>query len=118
MAKQAPGTSRGILGEIDRRLEQVERELADRQALVAERDRLRRARAAMAGEPLVAQVSQDDVAAFIAEHPGARPGEIAEGLKVPSGTISAHLFRGKRTRFLSRGGQWYLREESDRGGGR
>ena len=106
--------SRGVLGEIDRRLAQVERELAGHRELISERERLLRARAALTGEPATTQVSQDDVAEYLEEHPGARPGEIANALGVASGTISAHLFRGKRTRFVSRGGGWYLRDGTGR----
>ena len=110
MAKQSSGGSRGVLGEIDSRLAQVERELKGHTELLAERERLIRARAAMTGEPAVKQISVEDVTAFLVEHPGARAGEIAEGLGVSSGRVSAHLFRGKRDRFISRQGGWYVRE--------
>jgi len=110
MAKQASGGSRGVLGEIDRRLAEVERELEGHRELLAERERLVKARAAMAGEPAARQISQEDVATFLMEHPGARAGAIAEGLGVSSGRVSAHLFRGKRDRFINRAGGWYVRE--------
>lgn len=58
MAEQASGGSRGVLGEIDRRLVQVERELEGHRELLAERERLLRARAAMSGEPAVQQISK------------------------------------------------------------
>ena len=109
MARQSSGGSRGVLGEIDRRLAEVEQQLESHKTLLAERERLVRARAAMTGESAVKQVSQEEVAQFLAEHPGARAGEIAEGLGVSSGRVSAHLFRGKHDRFVNRGGGWYLR---------
>jgi CRP-like cAMP-binding protein len=118
MAKQSAGGSRGVLGEIESRLAQVERELEGHKELLAERERLVRARAAMTGEPNVKQITQEDVAAFLAEHPGAKAGEIAEGLGVSSGRVSAHLFRGKHDRFISRKGSWYVREEPTKGRGR
>ncbi len=59
----------------------------------------------MTGESAVKQVSQEEVAQFLAEHPGARAGEIAEGLGVSSGRVSAHLFKGKNDRFVNRGGE-------------
>ena len=118
MAKESSqgrgGPSRGVLAEIDRRLAQVEAQLEGHRALLAERDRLLRARATLLGEPSVGQVSQDDVAEYLREHPGARPAEIAKALGVASGTISAHLFRGKRSRFVSRAGGWHLRDASSR----
>jgi CRP-like cAMP-binding protein len=116
--EQQSGATRGVLAEIDRRLGQIEAELEGHRALLAERDRLLRARATLLGEPPVAQVSQEDVASYLAEHPGARPGDVAKALGVSSGTVSAHLFRGKQSRFVSRGGDWYVREQTRRGRGR
>ena len=69
------------------------------------------------GEGPPGQISQDDVAAYLAEHPGSRPGDIALALGVSSGRVSAHLYRGKRTRFVSRGDGWHLRPEKSTGGG-
>jgi DNA-directed RNA polymerase specialized sigma24 family protein len=112
------GTSRGVLKEIDTRLSQLDEQLAAHDELLAERDRLRRARATLTGESPSGRISADDVAAYLAEHPGAKPGEIAKALGVASGTVSAHLFRGKRSRFVSRGGEWYLRNSGPRGSGR
>ena len=114
MARQkrsAPsGASRGVVAEIDKRLDQVERQLEGHRALLSERDRLRKARSALTGEDSSGQISQDDVAGYLVEHPGSRPGDIAKHFGVSSGRVSAHLFRGKSTRFLSRGGEWYMRE--------
>jgi hypothetical protein len=105
---------KGVLAEIDRRLGQIERELQGHRALVAERDRLLKAKAALVGS--AGQISRDDVADYLAQHPGAKPGEIAKALGVTSGTVSAHLFRGKRSRFVSRGREWYVRDPApDRG---
>ena len=108
----AGGASRGVLAEIDQRVSQIERELEGHRALLSERDRLLRARATLLGQPSAGQISQEDVAAHLREHPGARPAEIAKALGVSSGRVSAHLFRGKRSRFVSRGGQWHLRDAS------
>jgi DNA-binding CsgD family transcriptional regulator len=102
--------SRGVVAQIERRLASVERELAGYERLLAERERLRAARAALLGESKSGrQVSQDDVAAYLAEHPGARPSEIAEALGVSANRVSAHLFRGKTDRFVSRERGWWLR---------
>jgi hypothetical protein len=99
-----------VIAEIDRRLELVERELEGHRALLAERDRLHKARAALTGDRNANQVSQDDVAGYLVEHPGSRPADIAAHFGVSSGRISAHLFRGKSSRFVSRGGEWYVRK--------
>ncbi len=109
--------SRGVVAEIDEKLKTLDEQLAAHEALVAERDRLRAARATLLGEGPPGQISQDDVAAYLAEHPGSRPGDIALALGVSSGRVSAHLYRGKRTRFVSRGDGWHLRPGKSTGGG-
>ena len=83
MAKQSSGGSRGVLGEIDSRLAQVERELEGHTELLAERERLIRARAAMTGEPAVKQISVEDVTAFLVEHPGHGRGRSPRGSACP-----------------------------------
>jgi hypothetical protein len=79
--------------------------------LLAERDRLRAARAALTGEGPAPQISQDDVAAYLAAHPGSRAGVIAKALGVPLARVSSHLYRGKHTRFVSRDDGWHLRDQ-------
>ena len=104
--------SRGVVAEIDERLKTLDAQLSAHEDLVAERDRLRTARATLLGESPAGQISQEDVAAYLAEHPGSRPRQIAEALGVSSGRVSAHLYRAKTTRFVSRSDGWYLREKS------
>jgi len=111
------GASRGVVADIDEKLKTLDEQLAAHEALVAERDRLRAARATLLGEGPPGQISQDDVAAYLAEHPGSRPGDIALALGVSAGRVSAHLYRGKRTRFVSRGDGWHLRAQKDAKGG-
>ncbi len=105
------GASRGVVAEIDERLKSLDAQLAAHEDLVAERERLRAARATLLGESPTGQITQDQVAAYLAEHPGSRPRQIAQALGVSSGRVSAHLYRAKSTRFLSRSDGWYLREE-------
>ncbi len=106
--------SRGVVAEIDRKIAALDGELARYQELLAERDRLQAARSTLLGEPrTVGQITQGDVAAYLAEHPGVRAGEIAKALGVPLGRVSSHLYRGKHTRFVSRPDGWYLRESAD-----
>jgi DNA-directed RNA polymerase specialized sigma24 family protein len=102
--------SRGVLREIDDRLRELDGELSTYQALVAERERLLAARASVTGERRTQRISQDELATYLAEHPGQRAGEIAEALGVPLATISSHLYRGKSTRFESRPDGWYVRD--------
>jgi DNA-directed RNA polymerase specialized sigma24 family protein len=107
--------SRGVVAEIDERLKTLDEQLSSHEELLAERDRLRAARATLLGESPSGQISQDQVAEYLAEHPGSRAGQIAEALGVSSGRVSAHLYRAKTTRFLSRSGAWYLREKPAKG---
>jgi hypothetical protein len=103
--------SRGVVAEIDERLKTLDEQLSAHEELLAERDRLRSARATLLGESPAGQITQDQVAEYLAEHPGAKPGQIADALGVTPGRVSAHLYRAKTTRFLSRRDGWYLREK-------
>lgn len=107
--------SRGVVAEIDERLKTLERELSSHAELLGERDRLRAARATLLGETPTGQVTQDDIASYLAEHPGSRPRQIAGALGVSAGSVSAHLYRAKTTRFVSRNDGWHLREPSKKG---
>ena len=107
--------SRGVIAEIDERLKSLDEQLASHEQLLAERNRLRAARSTLLGETTAGQISQDDVAAYLAEHPGSRPGQIADALGVSSGRVSAHLYRAKTTRFVSRSDGWFLREKPGKG---
>jgi len=95
----------------------VDGELARYEELLAERERLRSARAALLGESATpGQISQGDVAEYLAGHPGSRAGEIAKALGVPLARVSSHLYRGKHTRFVSRADGWHLREVTEDAG--
>jgi hypothetical protein len=111
--KRDRGT-RSVVAQIDARLAEVDRELESVDALMAERRRLLQARRALTGETaavggLVRRVTQDEVAAYLGAHPGARAGEIAKALGVTLVTISQHLHRGKDSRFERRPDGWHLR---------
>jgi hypothetical protein len=107
--------SRGVVADIEKKLAVLDGELARYEELLSERERLRAARSALLGEiPQVAdRITQEDVAAYLGEHPGSRAGEIAEGLGVPLARVSSHLYRGKHTRFVSRPDGWHLRESAE-----
>ncbi len=106
--------SRGVVAEIDRKIAVLDGELARYQNLLDERERLQAARAALLGEPHTpGQITQNDVAAYLAEHPGSRAGEIAKALGVPLARVSSHLYRGKHTRFVNHPDGWHLRGSSN-----
>jgi DNA-directed RNA polymerase specialized sigma24 family protein len=94
----------------DERLKRLDEQLASHEELLAERARLRAARSTLLGESPTGQISQDQVAAYLAEHPGSKPREIAESLGVTPGRVSAHLYRAKTTQFVSRPDGWHLRD--------
>jgi len=105
-------------------LERINKGLSGYEPLLHERERLLAARAALTGttpgkETGRARTSQDDVAAYLAEHPGSLPAQIAQALGVPVTNVSAHLYRGKDTRFQRDGDGWRLRSgpESELVGG-
>lgn len=102
--------SRGVVAEIDERLKTLEQELSSHEQLLAERERLRAARATLLGQTPTGLVSQDDIAGYLAEHPGSKPRDIAAALGVSAGRVSAHLYRAKTTRFISRQDGWHLRK--------
>jgi hypothetical protein len=62
--------------------------------------------------PETPRISQDDLVAYLIENPGARASEAAKFFGVPLTTVSAHLYRGKLTTFVSRGKGWYVREQA------
>ncbi len=116
MAKPKAGAQRGALGvvrEIDAQLKRIDQGLSGYEPLVRERERLLAARAALTGERAPsgakARTSQEEVAAYLAEHPDSLPAEIAAALGVPVTNVSAHLYRGKTTRFERSERGWRLR---------
>jgi hypothetical protein len=101
------------VAQIDEQLEQVNRELRSYEELLAERDRLVSARRALLGEE-TPRITQDDVADYLREHPGSRAKQIADHFGVALTSVSAHLYRGKTTRFVSRPDGWHLRPEKQK----
>jgi hypothetical protein len=103
-----------VVAEIDRKLAALDGELSRYQELLSERERLQAARSALLGEPhTLGQITQGDVAEYLAGHPGSRAGEIAKALGVPLARVSSHLYRGKYTRFVNRPDGWHLRENQE-----
>jgi hypothetical protein len=112
--KGAGRGARGVMREIDQELERINKGLSGYESLLRERERLLAARAALAGEGSSRsserpRTSQDDVVAFLAEHPDSWPADIAKALGVPVTNVSAHLYRGKRTRFERGERGWRVR---------
>ena len=111
---QAPA-ARGVVREIDQELKRLNKR---EEALAAERERLLNARAALTGRASVGpargrRISQDDIAAYLAEHPGSWPAQIAEALEVPVTNVSAHLYRGMGERFERLKDGWHIHSRGE-----
>jgi hypothetical protein len=107
--------SRGLVADIDKQLSRLDGKLAPHEPLVAERERLRAARAVLMGDgpaPETPRISQDDLVGYLIENPGARASAGAKFFGVPLTTVSAHFYRGKLTTFISRGKGWHVREQA------
>jgi len=111
--------SRGLVAEIDEQLSELNAKLAPHEPVLAERERLRAARALLMGEgpvPAAPQISQDDVAAYLQEHGRSRAGVVAKFFGVPLATISTHFYRGKLVgRFVKYDDGWDLSEQAKAG---
>ena len=98
MARKRP--SRGIKAQIDREITELDKERA---RLVAARSALER------DKPV--RISQEEVATYLAEHPGSTYIEIADRLGTLPRNIAAHLNRGRKAeRFRTDGGRWSLED--------
>jgi DNA-binding transcriptional ArsR family regulator len=108
-----------LVAEIEERLEVLEDQLAKVAPIVYERERLISARAQLLGEPppppatAPRRITREDVVSVLCSHAGIRAGEIARVLGAGQPAISAHLYRGKGTRFRSRGGGGFSSTRSD-----
>jgi hypothetical protein len=105
------GSARSVVREIDQELSRLHKY---EKALAAERELLLSARAALVGpdgaDPARRRrVSQDEVAAYLAEHPGCSPAQIADALQAGATNVSEHLHRSRRTRYERREDGWYIR---------
>jgi hypothetical protein len=111
------GSPTSVVREIDEELSRLHRY---EKAVAHERTLLLSARAALTGEAgagpwLRRRVSKEEVAAYLKEHPGSWPAQIAESLQVPTTNVSTHLYRGRHTRYERRDDGWYLRSGIEAG---
>ena len=103
------------LDRIERRIAEIEREVASIAPLVRERTRLLRARAVLRDDPepsgresiLRPRITRESVFDYLTRNPGSEAGEIAAGLGVGQGAVSAHLHRGEGRLFATNAGRWY-----------
>jgi hypothetical protein len=115
-SRGVPGrASRGLVADIDERLSKLDGKLAAHEPSIAERERLRTARAVLMGEgppPATRRISQDDLVSYLIENPGSRAVAVAKALGVSPATVSAHFYRGKLTTYVSRDTGWHVRPQA------
>lgn len=106
---------------ITQQLRELDERLAPYEEMVEQRKRLTSALAALDGGSAVKKrVRRNDVAAYLAAHPGSMPAEIAAALEVPRANVQAHLVRNEGTLFENRDG-WHVLvgwEDADGGASR
>jgi DNA-binding transcriptional ArsR family regulator len=90
--------------QVDEALEKVNNLIARYEPLLAKRNQLQAARRALLGGSRTTgeggtKLRQEDIIAFLKEHPGSTPSEIAEKFNVAQPTVSSHFYRNK-DRFL------------------
>jgi DNA-directed RNA polymerase specialized sigma24 family protein len=113
------GSAASVMREIDQELERLRRY---EHALARERQLLLSARAALSGtassvsQARRRRLSRDEVADYLAEHPGSSPAQIAEALQVPTTNVSTHLYRGRHTRYERHEDGWHVRSSSEHSG--
>ena len=102
--RDVPGGFDAARRGITRELADIERELAPYEELVDRRERLTRALAALdGGADVKKRVRWEQVAEYVAAHPGAMPTEIAAALEIPAANAHAHLSRNEGSVFERRG---------------
>jgi hypothetical protein len=110
--RDCDGDMSSLVAEIEERIQVLDTELAQVAPLALERERLLEARARILGLPRPARagrrVTRDEVASVLRSQPGLRAGQIARLLGVGRPAVSAHLYRGKQSRFRSSGGRWFV----------
>jgi DNA-binding transcriptional ArsR family regulator len=100
---------------LDEQLDVLEEMLKPYERIKERADRIRAARRALLGGTRTTgeggtKLRMEDVTAFLRDNPGSTPGVIAEKFGVTQNTVSSHLYRGKGQRYLSKDGNWYLRD--------
>ena len=90
------------------KLNEVDEQLEPYKELVEKQQRLSSALAALDGaKSIKKRVKWEQVAEYVAEHPGSMPAEIAAALEVPTTNVQSHLLRNERTVFEKRKDGWH-----------
>jgi hypothetical protein len=114
---QLPG-SRDLEGGFDasrqalvEQLNQIDERLRPYEELVEARRRVTSALAALEGQGTIKKrLRWEQIAEYVAEHPGAMPAEIAAALEITGPNAHAHLSRNEGTIFERRGDGWHILE--------
>jgi hypothetical protein len=96
---------------LSEQLRELDEQLQSYDELVEKRRRLTGALAALdGGTGTKKRVRWQEVAAYVADHPGSMPAEIAAALEVPRANVQAHLVRNEGAVFERRGDGWHVVE--------
>lgn len=87
-------------------LTQIEEDLRPYEELVERKRRVSSALAALDGEKITRRLSWEQIAEYVAAHPGARPAEMSAALEAPLKNIFAHLARNEGRVFQRHGDGW------------
>jgi len=91
------------------KLNEVDEQLEPYNELVQKQERLSSALAALdGGKGLKKRLSWEQVAGYVAAHPGSMPAEIAAAFEVPTTNVQSHLLRNEGTIFEKRKDGWYV----------
>jgi hypothetical protein len=91
------------------KLNEVDEQLEPYKELVEKQERLASALAALdGGKSIKKRVKWEQVADYVAEHPGVQPAEIAAALEVPTTNAQSHLLRNENTVFEKRKDGWHV----------
>jgi hypothetical protein len=89
------------------KLNEVDEELEPYKELVEKQQRLASALAALdGGKGIKKRVKWEQVAEYVAENAGSKPGEIAAALEVPTTNAQSHLLRNEGPVFQRAGDGW------------
>jgi hypothetical protein len=89
------------------KLNEVDEQLEPYKELVEKQERLSSALAVLdGGKSIKKRVKWEQIAEYVAEHPGSKPAAIAAALEVPTTNAQSHLLRNEGTVFKRVGDGW------------
>lgn len=105
--KQKPNGGLDVAREaLTDQLTQIEEELKPYEELLERKRRVSSALSALDGETVTRRLSWEQIAEYVAAHPGVKPAEMSAALEAPLKNIFAHLARNEGRVFQRAGDGW------------